>query len=112
MHTLLQELLGKRNIKATDLTPDEKKTFDAWESKLTGETLSVETIADFCRSQINAIEVQWENLDNDAKKNERLVLLHTVYQKLLRVMTSDVREREQLEKYLTELIDSEPERTL
>lgn len=107
MHTLLQQLLQKRNVNPKEMSPEEKQTFDVWESKLQGESMSLDKLQDFCRAQIGAIESQWENMDNSEKKNERLIILHTVYHKILKAITADERERVELEKYLTELIDND-----
>jgi hypothetical protein len=107
MHTLLQRLLLKRNVDPKELSDEEKKDFDRWESKLQGKDMTVETIAGFCNAQIVKIEAEWESLDNTDKKNERLILLHTVYGKIARLITSHDREREELEKYLDNLIDSD-----
>lgn len=112
MHTLLQRLLEKRNVDIKDLQGEEKNTFSKWESMLSGKEVTVEKIADFCKSQVMLIETQWDNLDNPDKKNERLILLHTVYQKIGRLISAEQREREQLEKYLTELIDNDAGQTL
>lgn len=106
MHTLLQRLLQKRNVDIKELSDDEKKDFDRWESKLQGKDLTVATISDYCKAQLVKIETQWDNLDNSDKKNERLILLHTVYGKLVKMIASSDKEREELEKYLDSIIDN------
>lgn len=106
MHTLLQRLLQKRNVDIKDLLPEEKQDFDRWESKLQGKDLSVPAIADYCRAQLVKIEAQWDNIDNSDKKNGRLILLHTVYGKIARMISTHEKEREELEKYLDNLIDN------
>lgn len=108
MHTLLQRLLQKRNVDPKELSLEEKHDFDRWESKLQGKDMNVGTIADYCKAQLVKIESEWDNLDNTNKKNERLILLHTVYGKIARMITSHDKEREELEKYLDDLIDNEP----
>jgi hypothetical protein len=112
MHTLLQKLLEKRGIDIKELQPEEKKTYDNWNSVLQGETVTVEKIADFCKRQLGAIEEKWDNLDNTSLKNERLMYQHTMYSKLLRLITAEERERLQLEKYLNDLIDTDAGTTL
>jgi hypothetical protein len=107
MHTLLQKLLEKRGVEVVDLAREEKVTFDTWNATLVGETMTVEKLADFCKRQLGAIEEKWDNLDNASMKNERLVFQHTIYSKILRLITSEERERLQLEKYLTDLIDND-----
>ncbi len=106
MHTLLQRLLQKRNVDVKELSEDEKKDFDRWESKLQGKDLTVEIIADYCKAQLIKIESQWDDLDNLDEKNKRLIILHTVYGKLSRMITSHGKERDELEKYLDNLIDN------
>lgn len=112
MHTLLQKLLEKRGIGVKDLQGEEKQTYDTWNATLTGESVSVEKIVEFCKRQIGVIEEKWDNLDNASQKNERLVFQHTIYSKILRLITSEERERERLEKYLTDLIDMDSGPTL
>ena len=112
MHTLLQRLLQKRNVDPKELSPEEKQDFDRWESKLQGKDMSVETIVGYCKAQLSSIEALWENLDNSREKNERLILLHTVYSKLIHMVEANEKEREQLEKYLDELIDTDAKPTL
>jgi hypothetical protein len=112
MHTLLQRLIEKRGVGVKELQGEEKKTFDTWNAILTGESVTVEKIGDFCKRQLGAIEEKWDNLDNTALKNERLTIQHVLYSKILRLLTAEKREREQLEKYLTDLIDMDSGNTL
>ena len=112
MHTLLQKLLEKRGVGVKELQGEEKQTFDTWNATLTGEAVTVEKIGEFCKRQLLAIEEKWDNVDNSSQKNERLVFQHTMYSKMLRLITSEERERERLEKYLTDLIDMDTGPTL
>lgn len=105
MHTLLQKLLEKRKVNIKELSPEEKKSYDVWNATLSGESVTMKNVEEFCRRQIEAIEDKWDNLDNTSQKNERLVFQHTIYSKILRLITSEERERVRLEKYLTDLID-------
>ncbi len=107
MHPLLKRLMKKRGIEEiTDLKLDEKVNFDRWQGILTGGEVTVERILEFCQAQVKLIETQWKNLDNDPKKNERLVLLYTVYKSLIELITSPALERDTLEKYLAQLLDN------
>ena len=106
MHKKLQEVLTKKGLKEEDLSKEEKKTYDQWNKVLTQEKLTIESVKEFCLTQKHIIESKWEDLDNSDKKNERLILLHTVYSKLARVTEADKKERESLENYLNSLIDS------
>lgn len=107
MHYLLQKLLNKSKIKnKDDMTSEEKQNFTYWEKVLSGGEISVDKIKEFCGNQISLIETQWQNLDNDYKKNERLIIAHNIYKTLLKVIESPNKERETLEAYLNKLINS------
>jgi NACalpha-BTF3-like transcription factor len=112
MHTLLQKLLEKRGVDVKELHGEEKATFDSWNATLVGETVTVQTIADFCKRQLGAIEEKWEDVNNTTLKNERLMYQHTMYSKILRLISSEKTEREKLERYLTDLIDMDSGPTL
>ena len=104
MHKLLSNLLGKRKVTREQLTPEEREDFVRWESVLQGRELNIDLIKEFCRAQMDLIEGQWRNFDNEARKNERLIALHVAYKAILKLIESPAVEREELEKYLTELI--------
>ena len=106
MHQLIERIMGKRGITLDTLTTEEKKTFDGWQATLTAKKVTAPQIAEFCDRQKSAIETQWTNLENNTQKNERLILLHTIYSKISSLIQSDKNERESLEKYLTTLIDN------
>lgn len=111
MHTLLYNLLGKRNLQVKDLDPQEKQQFERWNSVLE-EEVTVEKVEEFCRIQIERIEAQWENLDSSKLKNERLIIMHTVYGKILRMLKAKKAERRSVEEELVRLLDSTGESTL
>jgi len=103
--SILTQLLKKRGIKdTTELSNEEKRDFDRWNQILSKGEMSVEKILEFCKNQKQVIENQWTNLDNDAIKNERLVIQHTIYSKLIAAIVSPQSEREALEKHLQDLI--------
>lgn len=114
MHYLLSKLLAKRGYKniselsadrMPDGSPSEKETFDRWNKVLSArDTITVEDIKKFCNGQVQHIEQQWKSLDNATVKNERLVLLHTVYKAIIEVIDSPQTQRESLEKYLMGLL--------
>lgn len=108
MHTSLEKLLTKRGVKVEDLAGEEKATFDKWNKVLSNDEITVTKIREFCNIQKEIIEAQWSNLDNSSQKNDRLVLMHTIYSKIARATEADKTERESLERYLNQLIDSEP----
>lgn len=110
MHYLLDKLLNNRGIKSLeDLQPEEKAQFDEWNGILSGkDAVTVPKILEFCQSQKSLVEAQFANLDNSKERNDRLVLQHTIYSKLVRLIGADEAQRKALEKYLTQLIDTTP----
>ncbi len=105
MHFLLEKLLKKRKISDSSLlSKEEADTFDRWNSILGQGGITVDKIKEFCKTQVELIETQWDNMDNSIQKNERFILLHSVYRNLLKVIDSPATERESLEKYLTNLL--------
>lgn len=107
MHTLLEKLLNKRGLEVKELVAEEKVQFDRWNATLSGEKVTVEKIISFCERQKGLIELQWDNLDNIPLKNERLVILHSVYSKILNMIHAEETERISLEKHLESLIDTQ-----
>ena len=114
MHILLTKLLNKRGIKDVAELDDrpiiegvlsEKGQFEKWNETLLGgeDVFSVDRLKSFCISQKKVIEGQWKNLDNDTRKNDRLITMHTVYSILLEAIDSPKVEREKLERELENL---------
>ena len=113
MHILLQKLLSKRGIKdinELDSIPpvkgvaSEKESYEKWNRILIGEEVTVAKISEFCKAQIDLIESQWKNMDNEPRKNERLIILHNTYSTILKAISAPEVERAQLEQYLLEQI--------
>lgn len=107
MAPALDKLLEKRGIKdVTALSADEKETFKKWENILSSGTVTVKKIEEFCRYQIHAIETKWraDVIDNAILKNEKLVVMHTVYSAILNLIIAPQAEKEVLEKYLNQLL--------
>lgn len=106
MHILLSKLLHKRGIEnIKDLSPEEKDWFDQKQSILSQpEEVKIEDFKKFCESQIGLIEEQWKNLDNSTQKNERLIILHSVYSTIIKAIISPKAERQALEEYLQKLL--------
>ena len=105
MHNLLSRLLQKRKIKDfTELSEDERETFEGWKKILGKEDLEMKDISKFCVSQIDYIETQFKDLNASTQKRERLVLLHSVYSALRNLIEGPKAEREQLEEYLTSIL--------
>ena len=105
MNSLLTKILNKRGIKdTTQLIAEEKETYKEWDRVLSEEPVTVDRIKQFCEAQIGKIEAQWENIDNTSLKNERLIIVHTVYSALSKLITSPQVERMRLEEYLNKLL--------
>lgn len=105
MHHLLQRLLKKRGLEVDHLEGSEKETFDNYNKVLSQGEVSVEKIKEFCENQVRLIEGKWKNFDNSSEKNDRLIVQHSVYKTILQVFEAPTRERENLEKYLVDLIE-------
>ena len=105
MHLLLSNLLKKRGIKVEELSKEEKDWFKEKERILgLPDEVTTKDFEKFCQSQIGVIEDQWKNLDNLSVKNERLIIIHTVYKTILKALTGSKTERQMLEDYLEDLI--------
>ena len=106
MHSLLSKLLTKRGIEnEEDLSKEEQDWFKEKERILSlNDEITIEDFKKFCLAQKNIIEDQWNNLDNTTTKNERLIIAHTVYSRILKAVDASKVEREMLEDYLTQLI--------
>lgn len=107
MHDLLRQWLKKLKIKdVSGLSEEEKETFDTWSKTLSEGEITVERIEEFCQNQIEVIESQWRDMNNSERKNERLIVLHTVYSTLLKMINAPKQERANLERYLRQLLTS------
>lgn len=107
MHNILRKLLDKRNIESKDeLSKEEYADFERWNKVLSEEDISVEAIKDFCADKVKIIEAQMADLNNDPKKNQRLVIMHVVYKSILGVIDGKKAEKESLIKYLQQIIDN------
>ena len=106
MHQLIEKLLKKKEINnVSELSTEEKDTYDKWSGILT-EEISVDTILTFCRNQIALIESQFANAENSTQKNERLIRSYVILKGLINVITAPKAERTTLEKYLNELLQN------
>lgn len=101
---VLNKLLDKRGIeKLEDLQPEEKATFEKWKLVLSGETVTVDTIKEFCQSQIRIIEDKCDGITPLTTLQQACI---HVYRSLLRAIEAPEAERESLEKYLTQLVNA------
>ncbi len=102
---LLTKLFQKKGIKdVTELSQEERDTFDKYEKTLSKTELSVADIKDFLTSQITLIESKWKELGMQSFAKADLLPLHTAYRTLLTAIDAPLLEREQLEIYLRGLI--------
>ena len=103
--SILDKILMKRGIKdVSELSEEERGTFENWKAVLSEENVTVEKIKEFCLLQIGMVEAQFKNLDNTAEKNGRLILLHSVYSSILGAIDGPAEQRKALEKHLTTLL--------
>ena len=103
--SLLSRLLQKRGItKEEDLSLEEKKVFDSYKRVLTGEEMTVPVIKQFCQNQIKLIENKFAGPPSDHDLYLK-ASLH-VYLNLLKTIEAPESERESLERYLVQLIES------
>ena len=106
MHRSLEKILEKRGIKdVSELDPTEQETFDKWNKSLSDGVITVDKIEDFCRQQLDIIDLKFKDMDNSAEKNQRLIILHNVYKSMLGAISKPKQEREQLEKFLLSLTE-------
>lgn len=103
---LLAKLLEKKGIEdVNDLSEEERAVFQRYSVVLTGETVTVSQIKEFCNNQIKLIE---DKIGKDATFHAQPYLapcLH-VYLNLLKAIEAPEAERESLERHLTQLINS------
>ncbi len=105
MISILSKLLKKRGIQnVEELSSEEREKFDSWQKILSSGEITVDKIKEFCYNEIKRIESQWKDLNNSHEKNQRLIIMHTVYKQLSILIDSPKTERESLEKYLQSLI--------
>ncbi|MEK6828667.1 MAG: hypothetical protein AABY15_00950 [Nanoarchaeota archaeon] len=105
MHSLISRLFIKEGIKDfEDLSESDKETYDNWQRILSEGEITIDKMVEFCNNQIAIIEGNWKDFDNSKEKNERLIVMHTVYRTLVNVITKPKAEKEALEKYLLDLL--------
>lgn len=103
--SILQRLLSKRGITEDELMGEERKQFNQWKRTLAEEEISVQTIKEFCQRMVGTIEGKWRGWDLNKQQKAELLPYYTVYKALLDVIDGPKVERENLEKYLNQLIE-------
>lgn len=101
--SILSRLLQKRGVTESELSAEEKIQFDNWKKILSEGELTVSTIKEFCQRQIGIIEGKWKDFEYQNK--EKLLPYHSVYKSILGVIDGPKVERENLEKYLNQLLE-------
>ena len=105
-HPLIDRLFKKRGItKPEELTQEERETYNQWKSVLSKEELSIDDLKKFINHQIGVIEMKWKDLDLSIEKKAELIPYHTVYKTLHDVLLSPQKQREELERSLTRMIE-------
>lgn len=103
---ILETLFQKKGIKSVDeLSKEERATFEGYQRVLSKTELTVADIRDFLKSQIGIIEGRWKDLGTSTFAKSDLIPLHTAYKTLLTAIDAPQLEREQLEAYLTGLVN-------
>lgn len=101
---VLSKLLEKRGIaRIEDLAPEEKAQFDKWKLVLTGATVTLDTLKEFCQSQIRIIESRCDGITPLTTLQQ--ASMH-VYINLLKAIEAPEAERESLERYLTQIVNA------
>ena len=104
MFNILFTILKKKGIKdASELTPEERVDFDRWKKILT-EEVTVDTIKEFCKYQITIMESRFASGENTEKQDNFIKASLNIYLNLVKLIESPQIEKENLERYLNELI--------
>jgi len=103
--SILSRLLEKRGVTEDELSGDEKVQFNQWKKTLSEEEISVDKIKEFCQKMVGVVEGKWRSWDLTNEQKAELLPYHTVYKAIIDVINGSKVEREQLEEYLTKLIE-------
>ena len=101
---VLNKLLDKRGIeKVEDLSVEEQATFQKWRLVLSGDTVTIDSIKEFCAAQIKLIEGKCDGVTPLTTLQQACI---HVYVSLLKTIEAPEAERESLEKYLTQIVNA------
>lgn len=107
MHSLIEKLFKKRGIEdVRELTEEEKRDFDNWNSILSKDELTIVDVKEFCRSQCEIIKAKWSDYETSQAKKAEMIPYFTVYNTLLNAIEAPKASREALEKQLNLLLNS------
>lgn len=105
--TLIDKLFAKRGIeKVEDLSQEEQVQIQKWKVVLSGDAVTVDSVKDFCNSQIRLIEAKYASSAGVYEENVFLKACLHVYLNILRVIEAPQAERESLERQLVQIINS------
>lgn len=100
--SLLHKLLEKRGIeKVEDLSPEEFQIFERYRMVLTGSTVTLDQVKEFCHAQIAIIEAKCDGITPLTSVQQ--ACLH-VYINILKAIEAPEAERTSLERHLNQLI--------
>lgn len=104
-HFLIEKLFKYRGIEDfNSLSLAEKQDYDRWQKILTEGEITVNKIKEFCSQQISIIHAKFKE-DNTNERNNKLIAMHNVYKSILDIIEKPKVEREQLEKFLHDLLE-------
>ena len=86
------------------MTDDERNIFEQWNKVLSGENMTVDSISQFCKSQISVIESKWKDMNMANSSKAELIPYHTVYKMIIAAIEAPRSEVEALERQLNELL--------
>lgn len=102
--SILTKYLEKIGVKGQeDLSKEEQDVFERYKRILSGETITVDTIKEFCQSQVKIIESQCDG--KTPLSNLQQASLH-IYLNILKAIDAPQSERESLERHLIQIINS------
>lgn len=101
--SILPALLEKRGVELKDLSPEEQAQYSQWKSILSGANVTIDSLKEFCQSQIRIIESKCDGVNPLTTLQQACI---HVYVNLLKAIEAPEAERESLERYLTQIINA------
>lgn len=102
--SILDKWLNKQGIEdVKDLAPEEAVVFNRYKLILNGGTVTVDSLKEFCQSQIRVIESKCDGVTPLTTLQQ--ASMH-VYINLLKAIEAPQAERESLEQYLTQIVNA------
>lgn len=114
MNPILEKYLKKIGIDGADKLdkkplgpglPSERDDFIKWQKILTAKDITMEDLVDFMEGRLKNALKEIANPDNSSKKDAKLKAEITIYNALSGLIKSPKVAKEQLEKYLEQLIN-------